>query len=111
MDNVSVLSVNTTEVLKRFFKYLAEGLMVAIAAYVFPKKKMDADEIITMREQEFSCPAWKTFLVPPTFVSKNRFLLPNGAAYAAQWIMTSQFFTAAVTSAKFVMTHLLTSKF
>tara|TARA_B100000900_G_C20323286_1_gene611097 strand:+ start:401 stop:679 length:279 start_codon:yes stop_codon:yes gene_type:complete len=46
MDNVSVLSVNTTEVLKRFFKYLAEGLMVAIAAYVFPKKKMDADEII-----------------------------------------------------------------
>jgi len=46
MDNVSVLSVNTTEVLKRFFKYLAEGLMVAIAAYVFPKKKMDDDEII-----------------------------------------------------------------
>lgn len=46
MDNTSVLSVNTNEVLKRFFKYLAEGLMVAIAAYVFPKKKMDADEII-----------------------------------------------------------------
>jgi len=46
MDNTSVLSVNTTEVLKRFFKYLAEGLMVAIAAYVFPKKKMEADEII-----------------------------------------------------------------
>jgi len=34
------------EILKRFFKYLAEGLMVAIAAYVFPKKKMKADEII-----------------------------------------------------------------
>ena len=48
MDNTSVLSVNTTEVLKRFFKYLAEGLMVAIAAYVFPKKKMEADEIITI---------------------------------------------------------------
>ena len=46
MDNTSVLSVNTTEVLKRFFKYLAEGLMVALAAYVFPKKKMEADEII-----------------------------------------------------------------
>ena len=46
MDNTSVLSVNTTEVLKRFFKYLTEGLMVAIAAYVFPKKKMEADEII-----------------------------------------------------------------
>ena len=40
------LSVNSTVVLKRFFKYIAEGLMVAIAAYVFPKKKMNPDEII-----------------------------------------------------------------
>ena len=40
------LTVNTTIVLKRFFKYVAEGLMVAIAAYVFPKKKMNPDEII-----------------------------------------------------------------
>ena len=46
MTDLSVLSVNTTEVLKRFFKYLCEGLMVAIAAYVFPKKKMEPDEII-----------------------------------------------------------------
>ncbi len=44
--NTSKLKVETVEVLKRFFKYLAEGLMVAIAAYVFPKKKMQADEII-----------------------------------------------------------------
>ena len=34
------LKVESMEILKRFFKYLAEGLMVAIAAYVFPKKKM-----------------------------------------------------------------------
>ena len=40
------LTVNATIVLKRFFKYVAEGLMVAIAAYVFPKKKMNPDEII-----------------------------------------------------------------
>ena len=46
MNDISVLSVNTTEILKRFFKYLCEGLMVAIAAYVFPKKKMEPDEII-----------------------------------------------------------------
>jgi|TARA_B110000037_G_C16722624_1_gene343694 hypothetical protein len=46
MSDISVLSVNTTEILKRFFKYLCEGLMVAIAAYVFPKKKMEPDEII-----------------------------------------------------------------
>ena len=40
------LKVESMEILKRFFKYLAEGLMVAIAAYVFPKKKMKGDEII-----------------------------------------------------------------
>ena len=43
------LSVNSTVVLKRFFKYIAEGLMVAIAAYVFPKKKMNPDEIIMIK--------------------------------------------------------------
>ena len=45
-SDMAVLSANTTEILKRFFKYLCEGLMVAIAAYVFPKKKMEPDEII-----------------------------------------------------------------
>ena len=45
-NDMAVLSANTTEILKRFFKYLCEGLMVAIAAYVFPKKKMEPDEII-----------------------------------------------------------------
>ena len=44
--NKSAFTVDSMEVLKRFFKYLAEGLMVAIAAYVFPKKKMKPDEII-----------------------------------------------------------------
>ena len=34
------------ELVKRAIKYLVEGLMVAIAAYVFPKKKMNPDEII-----------------------------------------------------------------
>ena len=44
--NTNALKVNSMEVIKRFFRYLAEGLMVAIAAYVFPKKKMQPDEII-----------------------------------------------------------------
>ena len=44
--NNSKFKVNSMEVMKRFLKYLAEGLMVAIAAYVFPKKKMQPDEII-----------------------------------------------------------------
>tara|TARA_B100000123_G_C25670008_1_gene401604 strand:+ start:243 stop:518 length:276 start_codon:yes stop_codon:yes gene_type:complete len=42
----SSFTVDSMEILKRFFKYLAEGLMVAVAAYVFPKKKMKPDEII-----------------------------------------------------------------
>lgn len=46
MNQNSFLAVDTMEVLKRLFKYLCEGLMVAIAAYVFPKKKMQPDEII-----------------------------------------------------------------
>ncbi len=44
--NLSGMSLNMIEVLKRLFKYLCEGLMVAIAAYVFPRKKMNADEIL-----------------------------------------------------------------
>ena len=44
--NTNRLSAQATIVLKRFFKYLIEGLMVAIAAYVFPRKKMNPDEIL-----------------------------------------------------------------
>ena len=34
------------ELVKRAIKYLVEGLMVAIAAFVFPRKKMNPDEIL-----------------------------------------------------------------
>jgi hypothetical protein len=36
------------EIIKRAIKYLVEGLMVAIAAYVIPQKKMDAGEILVI---------------------------------------------------------------
>lgn len=36
------------ELLKRIFKYIFEGLVVAVAAYLIPGKKMRADEIITI---------------------------------------------------------------
>ena len=42
----SVMAIDFMEVLKRFFKYVCEGLMVAIAAFVFPRKKMKPDEIL-----------------------------------------------------------------
>jgi hypothetical protein len=36
------------EIIKRAIKYLVEGLMVALAAYVIPQKKMDAGEILVI---------------------------------------------------------------
>ena len=38
--------INVAELVKRIIKYLVEGLMVAIAAFVFPRKKMNPDEIL-----------------------------------------------------------------
>lgn len=36
------------ELLMRIFKYFFEGLIVAIAAYLIPGKKMQASEIVTI---------------------------------------------------------------
>ena len=41
MNSMDEMSVDLMEILKRFFKYVCEGLMVAIAAFVFPRKKMN----------------------------------------------------------------------
>ena len=46
MNSMDEMSVDLMEILKRFFKYVCEGLMVAIAAFVFPRKKMNPDEIL-----------------------------------------------------------------
>lgn len=34
-----------TEIIKRIFKYLIEGLMVAIAAFAIPKRSLNLEEI------------------------------------------------------------------
>ena len=41
-----MLNLDVHEILKRIVKYLIEGVMVAIAAFVFPRKKMNPDEIL-----------------------------------------------------------------
>jgi len=46
MNSMDEMTVDMMEILKRFFKYVCEGLMVAIAAFVFPRKKMNPDEIL-----------------------------------------------------------------
>ena len=37
--------IDLTELLKRAIKYLVEGLMVAIAAFAIPKKRLTIDEV------------------------------------------------------------------
>lgn len=37
--------LDLSELVKRAVKYLIEGLMVAIAAYAIPKRKLDVEEI------------------------------------------------------------------
>ena len=37
--------IDVAELLKRAIKYLVEGLMVAIAAFAIPKKRLDIDEV------------------------------------------------------------------
>ncbi len=41
-----VQSVNTLEIVKKIIKYLIEGFMVAVAAYVIPKQSLNVEEIV-----------------------------------------------------------------
>ena len=41
-----------SELLKRAIKYIVEGIMVAIAAYAIPKKKLDIDEILSFIKRD-----------------------------------------------------------
>lgn len=45
MDNISV---DGKEIIIRIIKYILEGAMVALAAYLIPKKKPDPEEILTV---------------------------------------------------------------
>lgn len=38
--------INSTELLKRLIKYVIEGLMVAVAIYVIPKRSLNLEEIV-----------------------------------------------------------------
>jgi hypothetical protein len=46
--NSNNISLDVKELFIRIFKYLFEGLIVSIAAYLIPGKKLGADEIITI---------------------------------------------------------------
>ena len=54
---------NTNELIKRVIKYIVEGLMIAIAAYVIPKKSMNMEEIACL-----ALTAAATFAILDTYI-------------------------------------------
>ena len=54
---------NTNELIKRVIKYIVEGLMVAICAYVIPKKSMNLEEIACL-----ALTAAATFAILDTYI-------------------------------------------
>lgn len=43
---MSGLTFDFNELIKRAIKYIIEGIMVAIAAYVIPKKQLNVEEVV-----------------------------------------------------------------
>ena len=69
-------NLDFTELLKRAIKYIVEGVMVAIAAYAIPKKKLDLEEIIII-----GLMAAATFSVLDVFVPSIASSARGGAGF------------------------------
>jgi len=54
---------NTNELIKRVIKYVVEGLMIAIAAYIIPKRSMNLEEIACL-----ALTAAATFAILDTYI-------------------------------------------
>ena len=68
--------LDLSEFLKRAIKYIVEGIMVAIAAYAIPKKKLDIDEIAII-----ALMAAATFSVLDVFVPSIASSARGGAGF------------------------------
>lgn len=64
------------ELLKRVIKYLVEGLMVAIAAYVIPKKSPSMDEVALI-----ALTSAATFSILDTYVPSMGVQARSGAGF------------------------------
>lgn len=60
---MSGLSFDFSEFVKRAIKYIIEGIMVAIAAFVIPKKQLNVEEVVVI-----ALMAAATFAVLDVFV-------------------------------------------
>ena len=65
-----------SEFVKRAIKYMVEGIMVAIAAFAIPKKKLDVEEIIII-----ALSAAATFSVLDVFVPSMASSARGGAGF------------------------------
>jgi hypothetical protein len=63
-----------SELVKRAIKYLIEGLMVAIAAYAIPKRKLDVEEIAVI-----TLMATATFAILDVFIPSMGVRARDGA--------------------------------
>ena len=69
-----MLSFDVQEIVKRVVKYLVEGIMVAIAAFVIPQKALKMDEVMLI-----ALTAAATFSILDTYVPTLALSARNGA--------------------------------
>lgn len=73
---MNIAGVDINELFKRAIKYLVEGLMVAIAAFVIPKRSMQIDEIALI-----ALTAAATFSILDTYVPSMAANARSGAGF------------------------------
>ena len=71
-----MLNLDVQEILKRIVKYLIEGVMVAIAAFVIPQKTLKLDEIMLI-----ALTAAATFSILDTYVPSLAVSARSGAGF------------------------------
>jgi ABC-type Co2+ transport system permease subunit len=64
------------ELVKRAIKYLVEGLMVAIAAYAIPQKRLKIDEVVLI-----AVTAAATFSILDTYIPSMGVTARSGAGF------------------------------
>ena len=66
--------IDIRELVRRIFKYLVEGIIIAIAAYAIPKKSLNRDEIVLL-----ALTAAATFSILDTYIPSMGVSARSGA--------------------------------
>ena len=69
--------MNFGELFKRAIKYIVDGIIVAIAAYVIPKQRLNIEEVVVV-----ALVAASTFAVLDTFIPSMGATTRQGAGFA-----------------------------